>query len=439
MESRFNSLGKAESVDIQDSDLSLFCDNFRKFLLQIQERKKRGHNDYNPLLCVQKIYDEVWMHSGMLHSLLDAKGLHYQGNLFLDLFLEVLNLKDWFGESKNAFVLKEWEKIDIFISNGRRHIILENKIWASDQDGQLARYIATVKDKYKASDGDIAVIYLTLDKRKPSENSLSNEDEEWKIGKNEPLCNGRCVEYRQIAYGEEVLQWLEKAQYEVCNIKNLDSALGFYIDVLKQLLQIKENAMSVKGFFENKEKELEIALEIIRNKGDILSATTEYIANYCKENCKKNELEGLPSTINNSQILYLSDNRDDNPCFCFSVECEETQEGLRFGCSIYLEDYGFLEGQYYCESNFAKRESFKKEIQEILDKELNYTPQRSGIHCLFVEEAEFSTLSEAKEGILQFINDNKEKVCDLNKILRENTERIKEIYSSCLGIGEAEA
>ena len=439
MESRFNSFGKAESVDIQDSDLSLFCDNFRKFLLQIQERKKRGHNDYNPLLCVQKIYDEVWMHSGMLHSLLDAKGLHYQGNLFLDLFLEVLNLKDWFGESKNAFVLKEWEKIDIFISNGRRHIILENKIWASDQDGQLARYIATVKDKYKASDGDIAVIYLTLDKRKPSENSLSNEDEEWKIGKNEPLCNGRCVEYRQIAYGEEVLQWLEKAQYEVCNIKNLDSALGFYIDVLKQLLQIKENAMSVKGFFENKEKELEIALEIIRNKGDILSATTEYIANYCKENCKKNELEGLPSTINNSQILYLSDNRDDNPCFCFSVECEETQEGLRFGCSIYLEDYGGGGGGGGCESNFAKRESFKKEIQEILDKELNYTPQRSGIHCLFVEEAEFSTLSEAKEGILQFINDNKEKVCDLNKILRENTERIKEIYSSCLGIGEAEA
>lgn len=164
-------------MDIQDSDLSLFCNGFREFLLQIQERKKRGHNDYNPLLCVQKMHDEVWMHSGMLCSLLDTRGLHYQENLFLDLFLDEINLKEWFGDSKNASVKKEYKNIDIFISNGKKHIILENKIWAGDQQGQIARYIQEIEKEYETSDDNLAVIYLTIEEgKKPKEWSLSNEE-----------------------------------------------------------------------------------------------------------------------------------------------------------------------------------------------------------------------------------------------------------------------
>ncbi|WP_297809534.1 PD-(D/E)XK nuclease family protein [uncultured Helicobacter sp.] len=237
-------------MDIQDSDLSLFCDDFWEFLLQIQERKKRGHNDYNPLLCVQKMHDEVRMHSGMIYSLLDVRGLHYQENLFLDLFLDEMNLKEWFGNSKNVYVKKEYKNIDIFISNGKKHIILENKIWAGDQQGQIARYIQKIEQEYEITQADdIVVIYLTLYGDAPSDFSLNNNGKKWEIQDDVLVCNKKRILYRQIAYGKEIMQWLENAKYEVCNIKNLDSALGFYIDVLQQLLQTKGNTMSVKGFF----------------------------------------------------------------------------------------------------------------------------------------------------------------------------------------------
>lgn len=417
---------------MQDTDLSLFCNDFREFLFQIHERKKRGHNDYNPLLCVQKVDNEVWMHSGMLYSLLDTHGLHYQGNLFLDLFLKEVDLKDWFGDSKNAYVKKEYKNIDIFISNGKKHIIIENKIWAGDQQGQIARYIQEIEKEYKTNNDNLAIIYLTIDGYAPSNGSLSNEGEKWEIKDNGLVCNEKRIPYKQIAYGKEVMQWLEKARYEVCNIKNLDSALGFYVDVLQQLLQIKGDTMNVKGFFENKEKELEIALEIIHNKGEILSAATEYIANYCKGSGLE-VIEG----VNNSQILFLTEDRDNSLCFCFGVECEEVEGGIRLSCNIYLEDYGFLEEQYYRQV-WEKRKKFRKEMEEILYekfKEEKYCRRdKEFINCLIVEEVEFSTLAEMKEGVLKFINDNKEKVRHLNHILQQNHSRIKDIYSSCLGI-----
>lgn len=415
-------------MDIQDSDLSLFCNDFREFLLQMQERKKRGHNDYNPLLCVQKMHDEVWMHSGMLCSLLDTRGLHYQENLFLDLFLDKIHLKKWFGDSKNASVKKEYKNIDIFISNGKKHIILENKIWAGDQQGQIARYIQEIEKEYETSDDNLAVIYLTLEGKEPEEWSLSNEGKKWEIQDNALVCNEKRILYKQISYGKEIVEWLDKARYEVCNIQNLDSALGFYIDVLQQLLQTKENAMGVKGFFENKEKEfkekeLEIALEVIRNKNEIWNVATEYIVNYCKGN-------GLEVQCgDNSQFFFLSEDRDNVLCFCFDCEYEE------MSCNIYLEDYGFLGKQYY-RQGWEKREKFRKEMEEILHEKLKEKYYTEFINCLIIDEKKFSTLAEMKEGVLDFIKNNKEKVRHLNDVLKQNHPRIKEIYASCLGINE---
>lgn len=425
-------------MDIQDSDLSLFCDDFWEFLLQIQERKKRGHNDYNPLLCVQKMHDEVRMHSGMIYSLLDVRGLHYQENLFLDLFLDEMNLKEWFGNSKNVYVKKEYKNIDIFISNGKKHIILENKIWAGDQQGQIARYIQKIEQEYEITQADdIVVIYLTLYGDAPSDFSLNNNGKKWEIQDDVLVCNKKRILYRQIAYGKEIMQWLENAKYEVCNIKNLDSALGFYIDVLQQLLQTKGNTMSVKGFFENKEKELEIALEIIRNKEGILSVAAESIANYV---CEKGGLK-LAQGVDNSQLLFLLEDEDNVLCFGFGVWCGEAKEGIRLSCDIYLEDDGFLEEQYYYEPKDDKRQKFREEMEEILEIKLELQDEycqsdKEGIHCLVVDEIEFSTLVEMKEGVLSFINDNKEKVRHLNRILQQNHSRIKEIYSSCLGINK---
>ena len=128
-------------------------------------------------------------------------------------------------------------------------------------------------------------------------------------------------------------------------------------------------------------------------------------------------------------------------CVGFGVWCGEAKEGIRLSCDIYLEDDGFLEEQYYYEPKDDKRQKFREEMEEILEIKLELQDEycqsdKEGIHCLVVDEIEFSTLVEMKEGVLSFINDNKEKVRHLNRILQQNHSRIKEIYSSCLGINK---
>lgn len=62
------------------------------------------------------------------------------------------------------------------LSYGKKHLIIENKINAPDGDTQISRYIETIKDKGVEYE-NIAVVYLSVNKREPSQRSLS----EWSI------------------------------------------------------------------------------------------------------------------------------------------------------------------------------------------------------------------------------------------------------------------
>ncbi len=97
----------SKEVLMIDENLKLLLERFREFNIEIEARKKRGQNDFNPLLCVQKLDDEVNMHSGFLYALLNTNGEHYQDDLFLKLFLDSISLKEWFGNTNNAKVYKE--------------------------------------------------------------------------------------------------------------------------------------------------------------------------------------------------------------------------------------------------------------------------------------------------------------------------------------------
>lgn len=198
--------------------------------------------------------------------------------------------------------------------------------------------------------------------------SNEGEKEKWEIKGDALVCNEKRTLYRQIAY-EEIIQWLQKAQYEVCNIKNLDSALGFYIDVLQQLLQRKENTMGIKGFFKDRGKELEIAFEIIHNKEEVFGAVAEYIAHQV---AKESGLKAVAG-VYDSWLLYLLEDENNTLCFCFDIVCKIIKNNtIWLSCDIYLEDYGFLDNEFvYWEEDERKREKFKQKMHEILNEELN--------------------------------------------------------------------
>ena len=125
-----------------------------KILKEEQEKqKKRGLNDYNMVNVVRKESHEVGMHSNVIHSLIDHYGLHYQGDLFLKLFIKnVLDIKDDFGEIlpvEREEVTVENRRIDFTIKSDKYFIGIEMKVDASDSNNQLFDYYEDLEKKAK--------------------------------------------------------------------------------------------------------------------------------------------------------------------------------------------------------------------------------------------------------------------------------------------------
>ena len=87
---------------------------------------------------------EVNTHSALIAELLNPKGTHYQGDLFLKLFFNSISyLKNISLDFSTAIVKKEKsfnkgkDRVDIFIEFDNFILIIENKIDASDQNKQI--------------------------------------------------------------------------------------------------------------------------------------------------------------------------------------------------------------------------------------------------------------------------------------------------------------
>ncbi|EGK8058493.1 PD-(D/E)XK nuclease family protein [Campylobacter lari] len=372
-------------------DLKDFLDKFASFKKErMQERKRLGKNDYNPLLKVLLAHDEVNLHSGILNSLLDPSENHEQGKLFLDLFLEKIGLKEWFGESGDVEVLKEHENIDIYIHNGTKYIILENKIGAGDQNEQIARYIDTLNNGEKK---DIAVIYLTkYGDRGPSKKSL----DEWEIEntKNELFLKkgDDKVLYRQISYEVEILNWLQECQERVKNICSLSQAIEFYKDVIKTLINKKESDMDIVNFLKDEKKEnyCELVLEICKKKDDIFK---QCLVEICKSLNFENWEIKYDTRVPHMPFIFKPTTNDDDYYFAFA-----------------WHDKG------YNSESFSVR-FFKENNEQILKKALNNDDLGALPKSNFWNYASLTLSDFSCEKIKKFIEGNKDKIKELNEKL----------------------
>lgn len=126
-----------------------FFEELNKFKEKQQKQKERGLNDYNLLTTVLNEYDEVRLHSRVIGSLLEINGLHYQKELFLEKFMEILKITEFEFNIKESNLFLEYQNIDLYLTDGIKHIIIENKIYAGDQKNQIKRYYDTIKDENK--------------------------------------------------------------------------------------------------------------------------------------------------------------------------------------------------------------------------------------------------------------------------------------------------
>ncbi len=298
-----------EELDYED-----IFDNFKKFQDIQKKQKQRGLNDFNILTTVLKYSDEVRLHSRMIGNLLNPNAKHYQDTLFLEEFLKIIGLDTWGLNLSSTTVSIEYKDIDLYITDGDKHIIIENKIWAEDQPCQIMKYINIIVEENKENiditqkeDGHIKldenvlqVIYLTPRAKEVS--SAHKKDDKGYIyfdgGKNRDAndallkCSKRKntksyvpeglkkykAKYQKITY-KDILLWLEKSQNEVKNITNLNEVIQQYIDVVERVNEnYKGNVMKLKEYvgkhFDDVQSVLSIT-HIIQALRDIEEANRE--------------------------------------------------------------------------------------------------------------------------------------------------------------------
>ena len=302
-----------------------FFEKVSGFLKQAEIHKRRGNNDFNPYLEMWSGSNEVKLHSALICGFLNPLGNHYQGDVFLETFLELesVGLKEWFGDTSNAEVYKEYfvqtgnqeGRIDIYITNNDKHIIVENKIWAGDQDRQIERYIEKIAKEQSQESSEsktkqinkvyenIAVLYLTPDGLEPSEYSLGK----WEI-QGDYLVDkqGNQVRFKAISYKDEILKWIKKSQAKVGCITHLNSALYFYKDVVQIITKTKENTMSIENFLtDNKDNNMQentgIVFEILKKRESILDKYYNEVMGKYKKEIEENGFEIVKANIDDKK------------------------------------------------------------------------------------------------------------------------------------------
>ncbi|AUC76139.1 PD-(D/E)XK nuclease family protein [Olleya sp. Bg11-27] len=244
--------------------------NVKRILKHQEEIKKLKGENFNVFSILKMESKENGTHSAFLGELLNPKGSHNFGTIFLDLFLQQINYEGL--DVNSAEVVLEYSlgfiddktktggRVDIYIKDAtNKTICIENKIYATDQNLQIKRYSNHNKENN-------TVYYLTLRGEEPSD--LSKDD----LAINE--------DYHCISYRNTIIEWLELCLKEAADQPIVRESIKQYSILLKKLTnQLSDDKM---------EKEIK---DII--KGNYKSAKTisdnieavevEYASLYLKE------------------------------------------------------------------------------------------------------------------------------------------------------------
>ncbi|MEE3777354.1 PD-(D/E)XK nuclease family protein [Campylobacter sp. CX2-4080-23] len=242
-------------AEFNEKDYKSFFAEFEKayneYENKVKERRARGIHDYNIFDVLET--KEV-KHSKFIASLLDPKGLHYQGDLFLREFINACGISDFGLDASNALVYREYKNIDIYITDGDKHIIIENKLWTGDHNEQVARYIRTIIDENKDELNKDELNKDELNKDELNKDELNEIYERIlvlyltpfdyvieKLGgidavkNNSLIIDNNEIAFKHISYKKEIIEWLCRVKDEITNLMDLTAIISQYEKAVKIL------------------------------------------------------------------------------------------------------------------------------------------------------------------------------------------------------------
>lgn len=228
------------------------------------ETNKTGEN-FNVFKILKLETNEVRTHSRFLAELLNVKGTHGQGPFFLETFLELLKanfklFENFEFDFNNSDIQVEKPidngRIDLILTDKKNQIIIENKIYAGDQDRQLV--------KYNSRFPKAPILYLTLRGDLPSDASKG----ELKEGENF-IC---------ISYETDIQKWLKKCleypdneispivKQTIVQYSNLIDSLTIKNSIKKMKDKIKAEILTDSSKFESAKLVKECYNEILEER-----------------------------------------------------------------------------------------------------------------------------------------------------------------------------
>ncbi len=335
-------------------------------------------------ICGVNHYENT--HSAIIAEFLNPNGTHGLKSKLLECFIEMLgdkfNIKDF--SPFRASVKKEHFTGDGFIDilikdNQNKAIIIENKIYASDQSEQLKRYDRYAQQQYK---NGYQILYLTLDGQEASEQS------------------GEGVDYVNISYETDIINWLEKCVSIATRYPIVRETIIQYINHLKQLTN---QDMSTKN-----EEEISEVLSKIENLKAAKAICQNYSATF--DVLAKKYFNPKMEEFAKEKALKYTYRTSDETFIRFDVSDLKTN---KFRIHFTYSDKGIMYGFYY----FDKEKHISIETKNLLlqkiienDKSIiqyqnEWWPFYSFLKHLSIDAWESDIINSDK-----FFNDCKEKI-----------------------------
>jgi formate dehydrogenase maturation protein FdhE len=236
--------------------VALLLQHSAGIIKKYDERYRQTGLKYN-IFKIARISEKEVIMCRVIADLLNPKGSHYKGDLYLKSFLDVVSPKKGVVSAKidslkklntaKAKVITEYStdakrRIDIVISDDNVFIPIEAKIWAGEQKDQVKDYAEYSRKKNKSE--NVPVLFLTLD-GKDSETAKKDE-------------------YVSISFKEDIVSWLEQ-----CLNKTETEKTPPIHEVIKQLLSAIK---SILGETEDNKMNKEITEIISQSKETLLAA-----------------------------------------------------------------------------------------------------------------------------------------------------------------------
>ncbi len=263
-------------IDVHSADAKRFLEkistNMQASALAKMRYQSRLAPDFNPFDFIN--HDELSL-SKMIAWLLNREGSHGQGAAFLLLFVERFQLA-WSRRAcetawppKLEFAIENDGRIDILLQSGNSKIVIENKPYALDQQGQLKRYFKYL-DEQKLDARTI--VYLTSNGNPPSDASVTREELKARLQNNE---------LKLLSYAGDVLRWLEECK-SICRADRVSVFIDQFSQFILKTFQGVDNVSDQNHLVE----------EILASSKNISAAMAVVVAKHAFQNKLFEKLRG---------------------------------------------------------------------------------------------------------------------------------------------------